>query len=100
MEAEFEKELELLESEGLMTSVLRLEYEEKVRSLRILREHLLAQGYSVEIVAKMLHAERRQLGKQYKNAAPPLFLREVGLNLHTDGVPAPVYAFTVYHVKR
>ena len=37
------------------------------------REQLIAKGYSTEEVAKRLHSSRRELGKIYKYAAPPLF---------------------------
>ena len=73
MKNEFEKELNLLKTEGLKTNPLRLEYEEKVRNLLQFKEKLLSQNIPLEDVAKILHHERRNLGKLYKDVAPPLF---------------------------
>ena len=73
MNTEFEKELDLLLTDGLKTNPLRLEYETKVHELAVLRDQLLDDGHSVEETAKLLHERRRQLGHEYKKAAPPLF---------------------------
>ena len=72
---EFEKEIAQIEKTGLKTSPLRLEYESKLRELRSLPEKLKAESLSEEQVARAMHERRRELGQQYKEAAPPL-LRE------------------------
>ncbi len=73
MESEFMEELNLLRKDGLKTNLLRLEYEEKVRKLQSVRERLFQEEKPIEEIAKILHSKRRQLGKEYKDAAPPLF---------------------------
>ena len=70
---EFEKEIALIEKMGIKTSPLRLEYENKVSDLRILPEKLKAEGCSEDQIAREMHEKRRELGRQYKEAAPPLF---------------------------
>ena len=72
---EFEKELMLIEKTGLKTSPQRLEYEKKVCELRSMPEKLKAEGYTEDQIARAMHEKRRELGRQYKEAAPPL-LRE------------------------
>lgn len=69
---EFEREIALIEKLGLKTSSLRLEYEYKVRQLRSLPKMLQAEGFSEERIARIMHEKRRELGRQYKDAAPPL----------------------------
>ena len=70
---EYEKEIALIEKMGLKTSLLRLEYENKVHDLRSVPEKLKAEGFSEEQIARAMHEKRRELGRQYKEAAPPLF---------------------------
>ena len=70
---EFEKEIALLEKLGLKSNPLRLEYENKVHELRSVPETLQAEGFSEEHIARAMHEKRRELGRQYKEAAPPLF---------------------------
>ena len=70
---EFEKEIALIEKMGLKTSPLRMEYENKVYELRRIPEKLKAEGFSEEQIARAMHEKRRELGRQYKEAAPPLF---------------------------
>ena len=70
---EFEKEIALIKKMGLKTSPLRLEYENKVHDLRSVPEKLKAEGFSEEQIARAMHEKRRELGRQYKEAAPPLF---------------------------
>lgn len=72
---EFEKEIAQIEKTGLKASSLRLEYESKVHELRGVPEKLRAQGFSEDQIARTMHEKRRELGRQYKEAAPPL-LRE------------------------
>ena len=72
---EFEKEMALIEKTGLKTSPLRLEYEKKVHELRSNPEKLKAEGFSEEQIVRVMHEKRRELGRLYKEAAPPL-LRE------------------------
>ena len=73
LQQEFEKELELLKTDGLKTNVLHLEYEEKVRGMQDEKEQILKEAHSLEEAAQILHGRRRELGKIYKDAAPPLF---------------------------
>lgn len=73
LEAEFARELNILESDGLKSNPLRLEYERKVKELSELRDRMTAEGVSEAAMAKTLHFERRRLGEVYKDAAPPLF---------------------------
>ena len=63
MDSEFQRELALLQQDGLKTNPMRLAYEEKVRGLQALKEEL----------AHRLHEQRRELGRAYKEMAPPLF---------------------------
>ncbi len=70
---EYERELILIEKMGLKTSPLRLEYENKVRELQSKPKKLKAEGYSEDQIARAMHEKRRELGRQYKEAAPPLF---------------------------
>lgn len=69
---EFEHELQMLLIDGLKDNPLRKEYEAKVAGLAEVARELLAQGLSEEAVARLLHHKRRELGVQYKHAAPPL----------------------------
>lgn len=71
-EKEFQNELEILLKDGLKENPLRKEYEVKVAQLKELAIQLTKQGYNEEKIARILHAKRRELGKQYKHAAPPL----------------------------
>lgn len=70
---EFAKELEELKEFGIKGSHLRAEYEEKVRCLQRIGEALKEAGCSEEAIARQLYHRRRQLGEEYKLAAPPLF---------------------------
>lgn len=70
---EFEREWELLLQDGLKDSRLRLEYEEKVAELRDLPAELARHGKNEEEIARIMHEKRRELGREYKLAAPPLF---------------------------
>lgn len=72
MDEEFLKELKLLKENGLKDSPLRLEYEEKVRNLKDLETELRKQDLSEKKIAYTLHNKRREIGKIYKEAAPPL----------------------------
>ena len=73
MDEEFLKELKLLKENGLKGSPLRLEYEEKVRKLKELGAELRSKGLPEKEIAYTLHNKRREIGKIYKEAAPPLF---------------------------
>ena len=73
MKDQFEKEYNELKVNGLKNNPLRLEYEQKVRELSAVRDRLLAEGHTLEAVARMLHSRRRELGVIYKDSAPPLF---------------------------
>ncbi len=70
---EFEKEIVQIEMMGIKSNPLRLEYEAKVRDLRNLLKTLEAEGLPEEQIARTMHEKRRALGRQYKEAAPPLF---------------------------
>ena len=72
-EEAFQRELKLLAEMGLKDSVLRLEYEEKVRQLSEEAKHLLTSDLPEEEIAQTLHQRRRDIGKEYKEAAPPMF---------------------------
>ena len=72
MNEEFQNELSLLLRDGLKDNPLRKEYEAKVAGLAEVATELLAQGLDEETVARTLHDKRRELGAQYKHAAPPL----------------------------
>ena len=72
---EFEREWQLLQQHGLKESDLRRAYEQKVAALGAREPELRAAGKSDEEIARTLHEARRELGRQYKLAAPPL-LRE------------------------
>ena len=70
---EFAKELDLIRKMGLKTNPVRLEYEQKVRALRPLPEKLEAEGLTEGQIARTMHDKRRELGRLYKEASPPLF---------------------------
>lgn len=70
---EFEREAELLRKTGIKNSPLRLAYEEQVRALGDMPQQLQSQGLSEEQIAWEMHRLRRELGRQFKEAAPPLF---------------------------
>ncbi len=72
IEEEFKSELKLLQENGFKDSPLRLEYEEKVRNLKDLEKELRKQGLPEKEIAYTLHNKRRELGKIFKEAAPPL----------------------------
>ena len=69
----FLQECELLEHFGVKDSALRHEYEEKVRALQDVPEKFRSEGCSEAEIARTMHEMRRDLGKEYKEAAPPLF---------------------------
>ncbi len=71
--AEFEHECVLLRQHGLKTNPLRQEYEREVSALRKLPQVLASEGRGEKEIARIMHAERRRLGRVYKQAAPPLF---------------------------
>ena len=70
---EFEREWNLLLNQGLKDSPLRKEYEDRVAALKDLPEILLAEGNTEYQAARIMHEIRRELGREYKEAAPPLF---------------------------
>ena len=70
---EFERELSILHELGLKDNPLRREYETKVHTLKDLPAVLRSEGHTEEQIARIMHARRRELGKEYKEAAPPLF---------------------------
>lgn len=69
---EFERELSLLHEFGLKDSPLRREYETKVHALKELPATLRAEGHTEEQIARIMHAKRRELGKEYKEAQSKL----------------------------
>lgn len=71
--SEFEDEVEQLRKMGIKNSPLRLAYEEKVWALKRVPQILRSEGKSEEQIAREMHRLRRELGRQYKEAAPPLF---------------------------
>ena len=70
---EFEAELQQIRQGGLKDSALRLAYEREVAALRELPQRLRAEGMTEEHIARTMHQARRELGRQYKLASPPLF---------------------------
>ena len=72
-EEEFQRELDLLAEMGLKDSALRLAYEDKVRQLAQEAQALLSGDLPEEEIARTLHQRRRDIGKEYKEAAPPMF---------------------------
>ncbi len=70
---EYSAELHLLQKQSLQERPLRMRYENEVHKLKKLGEELLMQGELEEDVARLLHKRRRDLGKEYKKAAPPIF---------------------------
>lgn len=56
---------------------LRQEYINAVEGLSEKRALLLQEGRSVEEVARILHADRRALGVQYKDLTPPDMLKKI-----------------------
>ena len=70
---EFERELAALRANGLKENPLRREYEKKVAALAELPQKLREKGMDEEEIARRMHGRRRELGRQYKEAAPPLF---------------------------
>ena len=70
---EYEIELAELKQLGLKDNPLRLAYENEVRALRGMPETIESEGCSEEQIARIMHRKRRELGRQYKDAAPPLF---------------------------
>ena len=70
--AEFEQEWNRIQTEGIKDSSLRYEYEQKVHALKDLKEQLYKAGMPEPEMARLLHGKRRELGRIYKEAAPPL----------------------------
>ncbi|MCQ2527326.1 MAG: hypothetical protein MJ130_11220 [Lachnospiraceae bacterium] len=70
---EFEKEIAQIAELGIKNNPLRLTYEREVRALSSLPEQLRAEGCSEEQIARVMHNRRRELGRQFKEAAPSLF---------------------------
>lgn len=70
--AEFEQEWARIQTEGIKDSSLRHEYEQKVHALKDLKEQLYKEGMPEPEMARRLHGKRRELGRIYKEAAPPL----------------------------
>ena len=70
---EYERELEEIGKLGLKDNPLRLAYEKEVHALGRIPRILESKGYSEEQIAQIMHEKRRELGRQYKDAAPPLF---------------------------
>lgn len=70
---EFETEMAQLMESGIKSNPLRLTYEAEVRALSSMPDQLRADGYSEEQIARVMHNRRRELGRQFKQAAPPLF---------------------------
>lgn len=86
MEIEFEKEYAELLKYGLKSNPLRLEYERKVHELVGYRDRLYNENKSDQEVAELLHKARRELGREYKDAAPPLFREYIFLQQNKNMV--------------
>ena len=78
---EFEIEMAQLVEDGIKSNPLRLTYEAEVRALSSMPDQLRAEGYSEEQIARVMHNRRRELGRQFKEAAPPLFREYITLQL-------------------
>ena len=76
-ELEYRAERQRLLEEGLKDHQMRRAYEDRVRRLTDLRNQLYADGLSEEEIARYLHEQRRQLGREYKEAAPELVRRYI-----------------------
>lgn len=74
---EFEKEIAQIKELGIKNNPLRMTYERKVRALHSLPDELRDKGYSEEEIARTMHDKRRELGRQFKEAAPPLFRKYI-----------------------
>lgn len=74
---EFEKELAQIAELGIKNNPLRVTYESEVRALSSMPDGLRAEGYSEEQIARIMHNKRRELGRQFKEAAPPLFRKYI-----------------------
>ena len=70
---EFENEVEQIKKMGIKSSSLRSAYEEKIHALARVPQQLRSEGLSEEQIAREMHRLRRALGRQLKEAAPPLF---------------------------
>ncbi len=57
--------------------LIRKAYMKSVGNLQGMGQTMLKQGYSKEVVAKVLHAQRRYLGTVYKDATPPELLKQI-----------------------
>lgn len=74
---EYEKELEEIRVLGLKDNPLRLAYEKAVHSLRSLPRKLESEGCSEDQISRVMYEKRRELGRHYKDAAPPLFRKYI-----------------------
>ena len=74
---EYEKELEEIRKLGLKDNPLRKAYEKEVHSLRSLPRILESAGFSEDQISRVMYENRRELGRQYKDAAPPLFRKYI-----------------------
>lgn len=70
---EFEIEMAQLVESGIKSNPLHQTYEAEVRALSSMPDQLRSEGYSEEQIARLMHNRCRELGHQFKEAAPPLF---------------------------
>ena len=70
---ELEKELAEIKALGIKSNPMRLAYERQVHALQSVPAQMRAEGYSEEEIAREMHRRRRELGRQFKESAPPLF---------------------------
>lgn len=77
---------------------LRQGYVREVRGLGELEQILRAEGKSPAQIARLLHAERRELGARYKSQTPAEFLEQIyGRNIREYGDPlGPSYEYLSY----
>ncbi len=68
---ELEKELAEIKALGIKSNPMRLAYERQVHALQSVPAQMRAEGYSEEEIAREMHGRRRELGRQFKESAPP-----------------------------
>jgi len=87
IEKEIIEILNLINENGLKNSVLRSEYEKEVENLKYKKEALENTNTDIEIIAKIMHEERRKLCFKYRTETPHLFrmyLNEVSFEKYGD----------------
>jgi hypothetical protein len=76
-EHEVDEDYDAKKEGGQPKPPLRLEYEEKVKALRLEADTMKSSGASEETIARTLHAKRRALGVEYKGLTPQDLLKKI-----------------------